>query len=185
MSKRERILAIIIGGLVALFLLDMFLVQPTRAYFDDVSTRIERADEQLTAAQLLVDNRALIAERWDAYEKAGVGDSESALRIKVQQGLTTAARQTRFNLATLNSGRTSPGESFNEVQFIASGNGSIAAVVNFLTQVHSSEFPLRIESLEITSRSEKDDNLTLRLTLSTINDRPTGDTSAGRAGGTR
>jgi len=185
MSKRERILAIVVGGLVALFLLDMFLVTPTRAYFDDVSTQIERADEQLTAAQLLVDNGALIAERWDGYEKAGVGDSESALRIKVQQGLTTAARQARFNLATLNSGRTVPGEVFNEVQFIASGSGSIAAVVDFMSRVHGSEFPLRIESLEITSRSEKDDNLTMRLTLSTINDRPVDTSSAGRAGGTR
>jgi hypothetical protein len=70
------------------------------------------------------------------------------------------------------SSRTVAGEIFNEVQFVATGTGPIAAVIGFMDRVHTSEFPLRIESMEITSRNEKADSLTLRVTVSTINERP-------------
>lgn len=171
MSKRERILAIAIAGLILLFGLDYFVIEPTLAYFRNVSAEIETAEERLRSATLLVENRQIIEERWGTYETAGVGNTESTLRYTVQQGLATWARQARFDLTTVASSRTVAGENFNEVQFVATGSGPIAAVIGFMDRVHTSEFPLRIESMEITSRSEKADSLTLRVTVSTINER--------------
>jgi hypothetical protein len=60
-----------------------------------------------------------------------------------------------------------------------------SGTVGFIERVHASEFPLRIESIRVTSRSENDDSLTLQMTVSTINEAAAPGSVAMRTGASR
>lgn len=168
MNARERVLALIIGGLVGLAALDWFVIEPAWAWFADQTTRTEALDKQLVNARLLVDNADTIEERWGALAAAGLTRDEGALRIEAQQSLSVWASEAGFSLTTLVSGRTVAGDPFDEMQFIASGSGTLDQTLGFLNRMSASPFPLRLLDLDLTSRSETADAVSVRATFSTI-----------------
>lgn len=168
MSKRERILGIAIGALILLAGLDYFALSPLLQYIDDVETQTARAEEDLRQAMVLVNNADTIDERWKTLLDAGLRDDESTVRARVQQHISDWASDSRFDLTTFVSGRTTKETGHDEIEFVITGNGPLKAVSRFVSELSTSDIPLRIQSLDLSSRSEKDDKLAARMIVSTI-----------------
>ncbi len=167
MSTREKILAGVIAALVGVFLLDWLVIGPAWSYLRQQGTEARRLETDLEQARLLVDNADIIEARWSALTTAGLGATEEVLRTKVQQNLSVWSGEAGFDLTTLVSGRTVDGDAMHEVQFVVSGSGSLNATVDLLDAIQRSPFPLRIVELDLTSRDEDQDRVSLRATLST------------------
>lgn len=168
MKPRERFLALVVGALVVLAVLDFLVIGPAWAFLENQASETQEAREDLRQARLLVDNAETLEQRWNAFAAAGLSREEGALRIQVQQSLSVWAQESGFNLTTLVSGRTLQGQPFHEMQFTASGSGTLEATVGFLNEVAASPFPLRLLDLDLASRSETADAIALRATFSTI-----------------
>ena len=168
MSKREKWLAIIIAALVVIFAGDQLVVSPLLSHLATLEDQVAAADKQYQHARMLVDNRETLLARWRGYENAGLAADDSQLRLNIQQQLTEASQQAGVNLTTLAAGRAVKGERFHEIQFTASGTGSLEQVVAFLVNLQNSALPMRVVRCDISSPSETQDKLTVRLTLSTI-----------------
>lgn len=168
MSRREKILVFVVAGLVGLFLLDWLVIQPTWSYLRNQSAENSELETQLAKANVLLDNDELIKQRWEQVLTAGLDKSEEALRSQVQQKLSVWSAEAGFDLTTLVSGRTVEGEDFHEVQFVVSGSGSLQSTVRLLEAIQRSPVPLRLVDLDLTSRDEKVDRVSLRAVISTV-----------------
>ena len=168
MSRRERILAVVVIGLIGLFVLDQFVVRPLASRYEQLRAQADDIENELHHARVLLDNRNILEQRWDRMAQGGLNDDASAQRIEVQQRLSRWAEESGFNLATVSAAQTIAGAHFDEVRFLASGSGSLRAVAGFMARLERSDYPLRVIESDVTSRSDRGDDLALRLTLSTI-----------------
>lgn len=168
MSKREKWLMAIIAALVVIFAGDQLLVRPVLSHLAALDEQVAQLDKTYQQARVLVDNRDTLLTRWRAYEQAGLALDDSKLRLSVQQRLAEWSQQAGVNLTMLASGRAIKGDRFHEIQFTASGTGSLGQVVAFLVHLQNSPLPMRVLRCDITSANETQDKLALRLTLSTI-----------------
>lgn len=171
MNKREKILGVVILGLVGLFLADRFILAPVLAAFDEVATQTDQAREQLGEARALVDSQRTIDARWSAYRRAALpnNDPDAALQL-----ITRWALDAGLSVDTYTSGRQLQGERFDQKLFSFNAKGNMTSVEAFLWSLRTAPIPLRIESLSLTSRDENKDELALTLTLTTILE-PTGE----------
>lgn len=168
MSKRERILALIVMGLVGLFVLDQFALRPMMAHYQQLNERADELEGAIRSARVLLDHRTVIEQRWRAMASAGLISEASAQRFEVQRRLTHWAERARFNLTNVSAGQPRESEHFDELRFVASGSGSLRELATFLAEVEGGDYPLRIIESEMTSRNDRGDELTLRVTFSTV-----------------
>ena len=170
MNRRERILALIVATLVGLFVLDQLVIQPVSTHLSDLSDRAEAMQDRLRQARVLMDNRELIKSRWQSYRAAGLEAAESAQRLRVQRSLNQWAAEAGVEIDSLTTGRSAAihQNRFFETRFILRGNGGLEAVVGFLHRLRRSPFPLRVVAMDVGSRSESDERLSVQMTVSTI-----------------
>lgn len=168
MSRRERILALLVVALIALFAGDQLVLQPLMSRYEQLNLAAADLEDELRRARVLIENRAAVEHRWREMNTTGLAAAPSAQRIAVQQRLTAWADDVGFNLATVSTGQTQEREGFDETRFVASGSGSLRAVAGFLAALEHGDYPLRIIESDIASRDETGGDLTLRLTLSTL-----------------
>jgi hypothetical protein len=183
MSRREKILALVILGLGGLFVFDRLLIAPLTESFAAMNERTAQLEAQLTEARALVGMDSKIRRRWEAYRQAGLDRSTEAARIRVQAELSERAADSRFQVATLSSGRVLTGDPYDRLTFSLDGSGTLRQVHDFLYALQAADFPVRVTDCTVVRRRD-DDRLTVSMTLSTIIAANAEETAAvSRAGG--
>lgn len=91
-----------------------------------------------------------------------------AAESQVLHALGRWAGETGLGLVSLQPERLTEETLLPEIEFRASGTGSMATVSRFLWRLETAEIPLRIKGLQLTSRKDGQDDLSLQLTFSTL-----------------
>lgn len=168
MNRREKILALVIAGLAALFAADRLIVAPLTAGFAEVRDETRSLEADLTEANAMVKSQRKIEQRWTAVRLAGLADAADAARLRVQVTASAWARDSGLSLNTLSTGRPEEGETYDRLGFSLTGVGTIESIQKFLIKVDQADFPLRIGDCTVTGRSDEASELTLSLKLTTI-----------------
>lgn len=165
MKPREKLLALLTGLAVVLFIIFTVVEPKIRASFETLAKDTEAAQKKLTDARVLVDSQNKIDRDWAEYRNASLPDRDpdQALRI-----ITQWAREAGLSLPDGQTGRLVEGERFDMHPFTFSAQGTMRSVEQFLWSVQTSPIPLRVVSCSIRSRDEGKDQLDLSLTLTTI-----------------
>lgn len=168
MSKRERILAIVVAVVGALFVLDGYVVGPLLASLSSMNDRRDQLQSELAAATQLIETHPRLEERWGDMIEGGLWDNPAQAEAQVFTSLREWSELAGLSLASIKP-QTSPGDDeLAEMRFVASCQGSMRAVARFLWLAESATSPVRIEKLQLTSKQEGADDLTLTLHLSTV-----------------
>ena len=178
LSKRERIISLVTGGVLGFLALDYVALSPLL----DRRSRVEAAESTATVAharaEQLIDNAPRMNARWksmiDAGLKSEVTEAESqALRAlhdwAQDAGLTLLSLQPdRVQRAGGSGAQQQQDKSFQHVTLRASGTGSMRSVSRFLWRVQTAEIPLRVTDLQVNARKEGADDLLLNVAVSTL-----------------
>jgi len=168
MSKRERILAIIVAAACTLFVLDGYVIGPLLGSLSAMNDRREQLQAELTAATRLIETHPRLEERWRHMIQAGLWDNPAEAEAQVFTSLREWSELAGLSLASVKP-QTAPGDAeLAEMRFVASCQGSMRAVARFLWLAESATSPVRIEKLQLASKQEGADDLTLTLHLSTV-----------------
>lgn len=168
MNGREKILALVIVGLAALFAVDRLVVAPVTTAFAEVAEETQELEAELTEARAMVNSRAKIERRRSAYRLAGLDTALDAARIRVQVHVTEWSQECGLQVNALSSGRVVRGETYDRLSFTLTGVGRLSSIHRFLLETESAGFPLRITDCTIARRGDDSDELTLSLNLSTV-----------------
>jgi Tfp pilus assembly protein PilO len=168
MSKRERSILVAAGVVVALAGVDYFFLSPLLASRD-------RLAEQETALQARVrkvrDTRAASVRanrRWNDFRAAGLATDASATESNLLNGLRTWSQEAGLPLQSIRPDRATDAHGMHELTFQVTANGPMRAVAAFLYRVETAELPVRVRELQIASRSEGVDDLSVVLRVSTL-----------------
>jgi len=91
---------------------------------------------------------------------------------QILQAVGDWARDAGLKMSSVKPERMPDKRSLQEISFQAAGTGPMNAVARFLWRLETSKVPIRIKELQLGSRKEGTDDLTLQLRLSTLYQAP-------------
>lgn len=168
LSKRESVIAV--GALLALSLLaaDQYVLTPLMDSYAAMESEKQRLVLELQSAARLFRRRRLMARRWEEMTAGGLAADSSVAEGRVLHAVRDWAQETGLTLSSLKPERGEERQELGEITVLASGTGPMRSVARFLWRVESAELPLRVREMQIGSRTEGTDDLSLQLSLSTV-----------------
>ena len=169
-SKRERVILSLAAILVGVFVLDRLVLTPTWRWRQDLADQRVMISHDVDAAAALIGNHELFERRWRDMTGGELSTSISDAEGIAYHAVRDWAQMSGLNLLAINPERVNDNLTLPIVIFRATATGPMRAVAEFLKQLDKTTLALRIEQLQIISRRDGQDDLTLELRLSTILD---------------
>ena len=175
-SSRERYVGMAVAAAVAVFALDRYLLSPYLASVE----KLERDQQQVTADleqdDLLFRRQRELRQVWSQMRTSGalVFDTSEA-ELQLATALSGWAEQTGVRVDEKRGEQPVREGDFYRIGYRFVGGGSTAAVSKFLWLVETSRLPIRVNDLTLNPRRENTDDVTIRMTVSTLSTLPTAD----------
>jgi len=167
-SSRERKIAMITGVVLALFALDYLVLSPLTASREQLDVKQQSLQRELDAARKTANASRTALKKFREYRAAGLSTDASATESSLLNTLRSWAQESNLTLLSLRPDRAASGHGLNELAFQASAEGSMRSIMSFLHRIDSASLPVRVNELQIASRTENSDDLTLQMRISTM-----------------
>lgn len=167
LTKRERYVFLATAAVVVLLGADRLVLSPLLSQRAQSRRQLESRQEQLTAAQRLLDSNRQLQPRWKAMQptlKAGPAEAES----QILHAVRNAAQESGLEMTLVRPERLTETGRMPQFTFQAVGTGSMARVSRFLWNLQMTEVPVRVTELQISSRREGADDLSVEVRFSTL-----------------
>jgi hypothetical protein len=185
LTKRERYIGIGTVAVLAILVLDQFILEPSKRKMEELDAKIAQASQEHSNAQQLFTSSRRANRDWktiagDAMTR-DTGDPESRVLTSVREW----AQEEGMRLPSVIPQPAQVEKGFNKIVFRATGSGNLNQVGRFLYRVQTAPMPLRITDLQITSKDGTDE-LSVNFGIATISPIPeanrpgTGGANAGR-----
>jgi hypothetical protein len=167
-TKREKtIIAATIAALCVL-VLDVYVLTPVlkeRAAAE--ADRAQRLAELENAASLL-ERRRLLGPKWRGMLAGGMKRDPGASESQLMRFLRDWSADVGVNLSSLRPERSAEKSKLPEIMVHAAGTGSMDAVSRLLWRVETARIPVKVRMLQLGSRKDGTDDLSLQLKVSTL-----------------
>lgn len=167
-SKRERIIGLLTAGVLAVLALDRLVLTPLMDRSRDATAALERAASEQEAATMLLDNRGRMERRWRTMLAGGIKADVPEAEIYALEAIRGFGEDAGVKFNTLNPDRIETREHFQVVYVSTSCTGSMRQISEFLWRVQTTQIPMRVTFMQISSRRPGTDDLTLQLGVSTL-----------------
>jgi hypothetical protein len=165
LSKRERTIALVTLIAVAILVLDHFALSPILDRLAQLRTAEQYYTDKLTHANSLFLHRKASEARWNQMTADGLKSEAADTEDTLDHAVVEWAQASGLTLKSCTPERTVQKDRPEVVLYVV-GTGRMSAVAQFLYRAQTSKLPIRPEDLEIASRREGADDLTLTLHLS-------------------
>ncbi len=188
LSNRERLIIAATAVVGAAAVVYLFVVTPITDLRDAADKQVQTLQGEILRNENLLGRKAGVDENWKKMTGMSLKRDPTEAESQILHALDDWAREAGLKIVSVKPERASDREkskkAIQEISFQAAGTGTMAAVKLFLFRVEKSKIPLRIKELQLSSRKEGADDLTLQLRLSTLYESvqpavtPTGTTTA-------
>ncbi|MFN3167811.1 MAG: hypothetical protein ACE37H_12180 [Phycisphaeraceae bacterium] len=170
MSRREKLLALLVALIVGGFALLNWVIDPALAAFAAIDAESEQLEQELIQARGLVEDEPRIRKDWAGYQKAGLKRSLEAADAETGRALLVWAEDARLTKVRLSDGKpkTDGEQPFATLSYTLQAAGRLSQVCELFYAVLESPFPLRIEKCVIDVQNNDSESLQLSLTVSTL-----------------
>jgi len=165
LSKRERTIALTTLAAVAILVLDQLVFEPVRAQFVQLSADDEHYTKMLDDANRLFMNRKATEARWNQMVADGLKSDAAETEDALDHAVFEWAQASDLTLKSCTPEHTMQKDRPAVVLYVV-GTGNMSAVAHFLYRAQTSRLPVQPEDLEIGSRREATDDLTVTLHIS-------------------
>jgi len=168
LSKRERLVAMVVIAAVVILLLNYLVLEPYQTEHNRIVTETAIAlDAQNKANELLV-RQAKLKKIWAEMQNGGLKIDDSQAESLTLQALLEWSTNSRVPLPSIKRERSVEEGKFEVIGFDISGTGSMPEVSRLLWAVETATIPVRINEMLITPQKEGIDNLSIRLSVSAL-----------------
>ena len=167
-TKRERIIIAATIAVLCLLVLDFYVLTPL------LDTRADLKDEhaqllaKLTRAKNLLKRRHLLAPKWRSMVDGGMRRDPAEAESQILRSLRNWSAETRVALSSQRPDRSAEKTELPEITIHVAGTGSMATVSRLLWLIETARVPIKIEMLQLGSRKDGTDDLSLHLKVSTL-----------------
>ena len=168
LSHRERIIAIAAVAAFAVLVLDYSVLTPVLGSRERLQVEGERLAAQTEQALSLFQRSKVIARRRREMAEKGLKEAPGEAESQALHAVRDWAEQTGLSLSSVKPEYVAGDGGVRQIAFRAAGTGTMRAVARFLWQMESADLPLRVHDVQLGSRTEGRDDLSLQLHFSTL-----------------
>jgi hypothetical protein len=168
LNRRELYLAIATVSVLAVLLLDRVVFTPFLERGAYGKSERQRLTTEFEHATNLISKKNELARTWNRMLDGGLTDSAAETESVTLHAIRDWADETGLALSLVKPDRPAVEEDLSEIKFRAVGTGTMDSVARLLWRVETTELPVRIKKVELGSRSEGQDDLSISLQLSAL-----------------
>ena len=165
-TNRQQLLAIVAIVVVALLVGDKLILAPLLRGWKERSARIVELRKLITQGEQLQQRGGRVRERWDGMRTNTLPDNMSAAENEVLKAFDRWSRDSGISVSSIKPQWKRSAEDYMTLECRADAAGGIQALTRFLYNVEKDPLALRVESVEITSRDNDGQQLSLALQVS-------------------
>jgi hypothetical protein len=168
LSKRERRIALATLLALAILGLDRIAITPVQERRSAAAADLAQTLEGLARARAQFDRQQQVASEWKHMQAAGLKAGPAEAESAVLHSLRDWSQETGLLLTSVRPDKTTDIGALREITFRASGEGGMNAVAGFLWRIETAALPVRLTELQIGSRKEGTDDLSLDVSISAL-----------------
>ena len=165
-ENRQQVLLVVAATVVGLLVADKVIFGPLIAGWKERSARIVELKKNLAQGALVIQREETIRSRWDSMRTNTLPDDVSLAENQVLRAFDDWSRDSRITISGIRPQWKRTADDYMTLECRADASGNIEALTRFLYNVEKDHLALKLESLEITSRDNDGQQLTLGLQVS-------------------
>jgi hypothetical protein len=165
-KNRQQMLAIAAIAGIALLASDRLLISPLTKRWKERSTRIADLKKSVTQGAQLLERERVIQARWDSMRTNTLPDNASAAENEMLKAFERWSQESRISISSIKPQWKRIGEDSVTLEYRADALGSMPALTRFLYEVEKDPLAIKVEGVEITSRDNDGQQLSLGLQVS-------------------
>ena len=173
LSNRHQFLGIVAIVALALLVGDRLVISPLTAAWKERSSRIANLQRSVSQGSLLLDREASIRSRWSSMRTNTLASEVSAAENQALSAFDRWSRESRIGINSIKPQWRRYAEDYATLECRVDAFGSLPALTRFLYEIEKSPVALKVDAVEITSRDDRGDQLTLGLQISGLQLHPT------------
>ena len=168
MSKREKIILGCVLAVLALFLVDKYLLTPLQDEESQLEVESGRIAADIGRAKNLQDQRRELEPKWRVLRAKGLKGDPAEAEGQLLHALADWSKEAGCALSSLKPDRPESKGQLKEIQVEVVGSGPLDSIVQLLWKMRSASFPLKITELQLGSRNDGTSDMSLQAKLSTL-----------------
>jgi hypothetical protein len=165
-KNRQQWLAIIAITGLALLVLDRFVVSPLIRGYKARTARIAELRKSVAQGALLIEREQTIRDRWNGMRTNTLPVNMSAAENEVLRAFDRWKQDSRISVSSIKPQWNQSADDYLTLECRADAVGTIQALARFLYEVEKDPLALRVDAVEITSRDNDGQQLSLALQVS-------------------
>ena len=166
-TKREKTIIAATLAALCLLVLDVYVLTPLLDERAAVKANAEQLMAELDRAGSLLQRRRLLGPKWRGMLAGGMKRDPTEAESQLLRSLRDWSAEVGVKLS-LRPERSTAKSELPEIVVHATGTGSMAAVSQLLWRVETAAIPVQVKMLQLGSRKQGTDDLSLHLRVSTL-----------------
>ena len=166
-QNRQRLLMILAGAAVLLLVLDSLVLTPLTKGWESRRAEIAKLQKNVTEGRSMIERASRTQAAWAEMQSQALPKEVATAEQDLISAFDRWGRAANIELGSIKpqwKRGTTP--RFSQLECRVDATGSLATLTRFLYEVEKSPLALRVDSVELTSRDDNGQKLTLGLLVS-------------------
>jgi hypothetical protein len=170
LSQRERLIVILTLVMAGLFLADRWVISPLWTGYSEDADRAELLEQDVIKTTRLLRHRHDIEARWTERQHDGLAAEVSVAEGGLLNHLERWAGQAGLTVSSMKPERepVKKNDIIQRVRCRLIANGRMESIAKFGFALETAAFPVRLETMQMSSSDPQKDSLTVQFVVSTV-----------------
>lgn len=165
-ENRQQLLAIIAVGAVVLLASDRLVFTPLTKLWKSRSAAIADLRKQVADGTSLLARESVVRSRWEEMKKNTLPNNPSLAEQQMLKAFDNWSRQSRVSITSIMPQWKHDADEYMTLQCRVDAAGDLETLSQFIYDIERDPMALKVESVELTSRDNSGQQLTLGMQIS-------------------
>ena len=165
LKNRQQLLAVVAIGAIAYFALERLIIKPLWNGWQTRAANIASLHKQIDQGRLLLQREQGIRSHWNDMRKNTLPNDSSVAEQRLLQAFDSWARESRVSVTSI-APQKRDNDDYTSLECRVDAFGSLSTVTRFLYDIERDPMGLKLESVEISSRDNDGQQISLGLQVS-------------------
>ncbi len=165
-KNRQQLLVVLAGAVVALFIADKVIFEPLAASWRARNTQIADLRKKVGDGNALIRREASLRAQWDQMQTNMLPNNESVAEQLVLKTVDRCAVDSRTSTTAINNQWKHDTDDYMTLECRVEAAGDLPALARFLYDLEQDPMALKLQSVELGSRDNNGQQMTLGLQIS-------------------
>lgn len=165
-ENRQQLLTVMTLTAVGLFAADHLLFEPLAASWKQRQARITQLRQKVDEGRKLIRRQDSLRSAWARLQTNSLPNNTSQAEEQVLKSFDRWSQESRISVVSINPQWREEGDDYKTLECRVEATGSLGAVSRFLYDIEKDPAALRIQAIELSSKDNDGQQLSLGLQVS-------------------